>query len=231
MSPVTEDGFMRLSITFLLTSSLGLLPSNAGLPKASLKSLDPSAVSHAADSAKMATETAAKQKAEALKMEAEAAQKKAEDSVKARAAALAQQIKDSIKAHMPETKPAPKTSEAVTPTATVVEAQPEAPKTSTKGCSLTKIVFSAKVENREPIDAALEFPAGNVSCWSRIACGAEPMTIQYLWAKDGKKVYDIPIKMKNSGRSWCNTNVTAGKWKVTLMKNGEEIGSGEMTVK
>ena len=174
----------------------------------------------------------AKHKADSLKATAEAAKQTAGDSLKVKAAVVEKSVKDSLKVLLGKKTPPKPAPEVVAPKATVVEAKPEpTPKADSKGCSLTKMVFAAKVENREASGEAQEFAAGQVACWSRIACGSEAMTIHYVWSKDGKQVHDIPISMKHSGRGWSRATVTAGKWKVTLLKDGAEIGSGEMTVK
>jgi len=221
--------------TVLIAFSLALasaFSSQAALPKVSSKSLEPAALGKAADSAKLAAEAASKKKADSLKAEMEAAKKRAEDSAKAKAAEIEKRVKDSLNTLMGKkeaAKPAP--APKAEPKATVVEAVPEPAKAAPAGCSVTKLVFAAKVENREPSGEAQEFPAGLVSCWARVACGADSMTVNFVWSKDGSKAYDIPVHMKHSGRAWTNATVTAGKWKVSVMKGGSEIGSGEMTVK
>jgi hypothetical protein len=205
---------------------------NARTKVDSIKAAAANAAKKSVDSAKAASEMAAKKTADSAKAmakakadSAKAAAVKVADSAKAAAdAALKKTKKDSV-------KPAPAPAKAE-----VVEAVPE-PKAppAPAGCGVAKIVFGTGIENREPQGEASEFEAGTerVHAWTRLACGSGPIQVQHVWYTEGPQTQDVALSCQSaSGRVWSNAPVSAGKWKVEVLKEtGESMGSGEFTVK
>lgn len=170
---------------------------------------------------------------------AAAVAKRAEDSVKAVAAAAeakAKHFADSVRAAL-AAKPVAK--DTAKPAATVITPEPAktepvaVAKPAQAGCSVAKIAFGTAVENKELTGEAAELPAGRVHCWTRLACGSGAIKLSHVWYKDGVKTQTVSLSCQSgSGRVWSNAPVTAGKWKVEVVKeSGESMGSGEFTVK
>lgn len=100
---------------------------------------------------------------------------------------------------------------------------------------LDKIAAGTGVDQRELTGEAKEFPSTveRVYVWTRVSGLNPPAEIKHVWYCDGKKEAEVTLTLNvESGRTWSNKTVRAGKWKVEVLGSaGEgELGMTEFTV-
>lgn len=209
---------------FSLIAFLFAVHAMTGIPLA-VNAKAPVSILKGADSAKAMLKAAAPV-AEKLKDTAKALLKSAVPTV----------VKDSAKAPVAKVAapaaPAARDSAKVQPKPAPTAVTQPAP---TGDCSVTKLVFARKVENRNPVEEGTEFQAadGQIVCSTRLACGSGPGVFKHVWYRDGVKMNEIVLNLKTGqGRVFTRKTITPGKWKVEVTtESGDVIGSGEMTVK
>lgn len=97
-----------------------------------------------------------------------------------------------------------------------------------------RVVICSSVENREPVGAAVSFPATveELFCFSELSGAEGTAEITHVWSKDGKEVFrqTLPVKAAH-WRTWSRKKVSPGTWKVSVLDgSGAEIGSTSFTV-
>jgi hypothetical protein len=140
----------------------------------------------------------------------------------------------------PEQQPAPApvttttgTANAPAPTTTGTENVP-APAPS---LTIVRMVISAGVKDRTPLDMGTTFPASQekVSCFIEFKDVKKETTINVVWMYGQKEMDKIPLTIKPSPRyrTWATKTIYGmkGKWKVDVLdEKGDLIKSIEFTV-
>jgi hypothetical protein len=142
----------------------------------------------------------------------------------------------------PEPRPAPAPVTTTTGTANA-----PAPVTTTTGTenapapapslTIVRMVISAGVKDRTPLDMGTTFPASQekVSCFIEFKDVKKETTINIVWTYGQKEMDKIPLTIKRSPRyrTWATKTIYGlkGKWKVDVLDDkGNLIKSVEFTV-
>jgi hypothetical protein len=100
--------------------------------------------------------------------------------------------------------------------------------------SVDSMVFAAGIDARSPVGVAAQFQSttGKVSCWIKVSSSQGPISVKFVWNKDGQKVFELPITLKpQSGRLWSTKTVTPGNWQVDIVDDASVIAkSGTFVV-
>jgi hypothetical protein len=92
--------------------------------------------------------------------------------------------------------------------------------------AVDSIAFAAGIEAREPVGVNTEFGAdiGKLSCWVRVTSPQAPVSLRFVWYKDGEKTMEWPYSMKSaSGRVWSTKSVFPGNWKVDIVDDANNV--------
>lgn len=101
-----------------------------------------------------------------------------------------------------------------------------APAAAPPSFTVDSMVMAAGVESRAPVGVNSEFAAdiGKVSCWARVSSSQPPVSLKFVWYKDGQVVFEWPYSLiTETGRLWATKTVSTGKWKVEIVDSGKSI--------
>ena len=100
------------------------------------------------------------------------------------------------------------------------------PAAASPSFSVDSMVIAASVESRAPVGVNSEFSAdvGKVSCSARVSSSRPPISLTFVWYKDGQVVLEWPYSLiTETGRLWATKTVSTGKWKVEIVDSGKNI--------
>ena len=103
---------------------------------------------------------------------------------------------------------------------------------------IQKYAFCKKVEKREPVGTAKEFPAdtGNVYLWMLVTGAEKPTKIRHIWYYMDKPVFTVSLDVRyQRTRTWSYKNIpteSTGKWYVRVFDESDaELGKFSFTIK
>jgi hypothetical protein len=103
---------------------------------------------------------------------------------------------------------------------------------------VSKNAFCKKVEKREPVGKAKEFPAniGRIYFWTTITGAEKPTKIKHIWYHGEKKMFELKLNVKyKRARIWSYKNILpqwTGKWYVKVVdEHGSELGKFSFVIK
>lgn len=104
-----------------------------------------------------------------------------------------------------------------------VVSQEDSPETNqATSLSVEKAVMAQRVENREPVGEATEFPAGvgEIACWSRIAGAQTETYVQHVWIQGDTERARVQLQVKSpSWRTWSTKTIDpswTGAWTLKI---------------
>jgi Protein of unknown function (DUF2914) len=106
--------------------------------------------------------------------------------------------------------------------------QPAAAKEAA-GLTVTRLVVSTGVENREPVGVAAKFPASTekVYCFLEATDILKDTEVSFVWIYNGKELLktNMPLKAGSKWRTNTNKNLRGlkGDWKVELRDAGGKV--------
>ena len=103
---------------------------------------------------------------------------------------------------------------------------------------VSKHAFCTKVEKRQPVGTAKEFPAtiGRLYFWTTITGAEKPTKIKHIWYHGEKKMFELSLNVKyKRTRTWSYKNILpqwTGKWYVKVVdEHGSELGKFSFIIK
>ena len=88
---------------------------------------------------------------------------------------------------------------------------------------IANAVVCRAVDDRQPVDAATEFPAsvGKVFCYTVIEAASPPAQIAHLWYYQDKLVHEFTLPVHAARfRTWSSKNIfpgMTGQWRVDIV--------------
>lgn len=108
---------------------------------------------------------------------------------------------------------------------------------SDKAMSVTRHVVARSIENSEPVDVGVSFPAdvGSLVFFTHLQNTKEPSTVTHLWMYNGGVIAEVPLQVgSQSWRTWSRKRILSewkGQWKVEVRgADGSVLASQSFTV-